>query len=104
MLARIKKDDLVEVVSGKEKGRQGHIISVDPKKNRVLVKEIGVVTKHVKAKKRGEKSKITKEESYLPLFKVMPVCPSCKKSCRVQVRMLDDSKKVRACHRCKEAF
>lgn len=104
MLARIKKEDLVVVISGKDKGRQGHIVLVDPKKDRVLIKGIGIVTRHVKAKKQGEKSRITKEEGFVAMSKVMPVCPSCKKACRVQMRLLDDNKKTRSCHRCKEAF
>lgn len=104
MLARIKKDDLVFVLSGKDKGKKGHVISIDSKNDRVLVKDVKVVTKHVKARKQGEKSRIAKEESYIPLCTVMPICPSCKKKCRVQVKLLDGNKKARVCHKCKEAF
>jgi large subunit ribosomal protein L24 len=104
MIARIKKDDLVTVLSGKDKGKQGHVISIDNKKERVLVKGIAIVTRHVKARKQGETSRIAKEESYVPVCRVMPICPSCKKRCRVQVRVLDDGKTVRSCHHCKEAF
>ena len=104
MLSRIRKNDNVIVVSGRDKGKQGAVIAVDSKKGQVLVKGIGVVTKHVKAKKQGEKSRIAKEEVFLNSCKVMPVCPSCKKPCRVGVKFLDDGKKVRSCHRCKESF
>ncbi|MBD3231543.1 50S ribosomal protein L24 [Candidatus Dependentiae bacterium] len=104
MLSRIKKNDLVFVLSGKDKGKQGNVIDVDKDKNKVLVKNIAVVTKHVKAKRSGEKSKIAKEESYIPLCTVMPVCPSCKQTCRIQTKFLEDGKKTRICHRCKEAF
>ena len=104
MLSRIKKNDSVVVLSGKDKGKQGSVIKVDPKKGLLLVKDIGIVTRHLKARKSGEKSRITKEESYLPLCKVMPICSSCKKPCRVQVKLLAEGKKVRICHRCKEAF
>lgn len=104
MLARIKKDDLVVVISGKDKGKQGHVIAIDQKKERVVVKGVGIATKHVKARRQGETSKISKEEASLALAKVMPICPACKKRCRVQVRLLDGDKKVRACHHCKEAF
>jgi large subunit ribosomal protein L24 len=65
MLARIKKDDLVTVVSGKDKGKQGRIIEIDTKNEKVLVKGLGIVTRHVKAKRQGEKSRIAKEESYI---------------------------------------
>ena len=63
-----------------------------------------VVKKHKKARKSGETSRILEEESYIPLCRVMPVCPSCKKSCRIQVKFLEEGKKARVCHRCKEAF
>ncbi|MFC1894941.1 50S ribosomal protein L24 [Candidatus Dependentiae bacterium] len=105
MLSRIKKNDLVLVISGKDKGKQGSVIDLDKKYDKALVKDIAIVTKHIKAKKSGEKSRISKEESYIPLCKVMPICPSCKKPCKMQVKFLEDGKdKIRICHRCKEAF
>lgn len=104
MLSRVKKDDTVFVLSGKDKGKHGVVIAVDHKNDQVLVENIAIVTRHVKAKRAGEKSKIVKEESFIPLCKVMPICSSCKKACRVQVRFLEDGEKVRTCHRCKETF
>lgn len=104
MLSRIRKDDNVVVISGKDKGKQGIVINVAPEKDSVLVKDIKVITKHVKAKKSGETSRIVKEESYMPLCKVMPVCKSCNKPCRIKTKVLETGKKVRVCHRCQEAF
>ena len=104
MLSRVKKNDSVLVVSGKDRGKQGIVIKVDPKKGKILVKDVAIVTRHVKAKRSGEKSRITKEESYIPLCKIMPICPACKKACRVQIKFLEGGQKARACHRCKEAF
>ena len=104
MLSRIKKNDLVSVVSGKDKGKEGRVITVDSKKARVLVKGVAIVTRHAKARKQGDKSGIVKEETYVPLCKVMPVCPSCKKTCRTQVKEMEDGKRARICHRCKEQF
>lgn len=104
MLSRVKKNDTVLVLSGKDKGKQGLVISVDPKKDLVLVKDVGIVTRHVKARRTGEKGGLKKEEGYIPLSRVMPMCPSCKKPCRVQVKFLENNDKARICHRCKEAF
>lgn len=106
MLSRVKKNDLVFVTSGKDKGKQGRVIALNLKKSTVMVKGIGMVVRHVKARRQGEKSGIVKEESYIPLFKVMPVCSSCKKPCRVRVKFLEGagSQKVRTCHRCNETF
>ncbi len=104
MLFRIKKNDSVLVTSGSDKGKRGQVIKLDTKKGFCLVKDVAIVTRHVKAKKSGEKNRIVKEESFIPLCKVMPICPSCKKSCRVNTKLLQDGKKARVCHRCKEAF
>ena len=104
MLSRIKKNDSVVVLSGKDKGKQGLVISVDQKDGVALVKDVSVVAHHVKARKAGEKSRIVKEERPIMLCKIMPICPSCKKPCRVQVRFQEGSEKARMCGRCKESF
>lgn len=104
MLARIKKEDLVLVLSGRDKGKKGRVINIDRKKECALVKDIAIITRHVKARKQGEKSGILKEESYISLCKIVPICPSCKKVCRIQVQIREDKGKVRVCHRCKEEF
>ncbi len=104
MLSRIKKSDQVVVLSGRDKGKKGQVVEVNTKKDTALVKGVGVVTKHQKAKKAGEKSRIVQEEKAVLLSKLMPVCTSCKKACRVQAKFLDDGKKVRSCHKCKEIF
>ncbi len=104
MLSRIKKDDNVVVIAGKDKGKQGIVIKVVPKADQALVKGIAIVTRHAKAKKSGETSKIVKEEAFIPLGKIMPVCKSCKKACRVRTKFLENENKVRVCHRCHEAF
>jgi large subunit ribosomal protein L24 len=105
MLSRVRKNDVVLVMSGKDKGKQGHVISVDHKKNLVVVKDVGIITRHIKPRRSGDKGKIVKEECAIPLCKVMPICPACKKACRVQVRFLEgDEQKARMCNRCKESF
>ena len=104
MVARIKKNDLVRVVSGKDKNKEGSVIQVLPKKNKVLVKDVAVVTRHVKPRKAGEQGGIRKEESYIRLSKVMPVCTACKKATRVNAKLLDSGKKARMCNRCSEIF
>jgi len=104
MLSRVKKDDTVYILSGKDKGKTGKVIKMIKSSDKVLVKGIGIVTKHLKARKSGEKSRIIKEERPIPLGKVMPVCTSCKKQCRTQVKLLENGTKARTCQKCKEAF
>lgn len=104
MLARVKKNDTVVLLSGKDKGKQGLVLAVYPKDDLVLVKEVGMVVRHTKPTRAGQKGGIVKEERPVTLSKVMPVCSSCKKPCRIQAKMLDGGDKVRICNRCKETF
>jgi large subunit ribosomal protein L24 len=104
MIARVRKDDTVVVLSGKDKGKQGLVIAILPKKGKVMVKDVAVMTRHVKARKAGELAGIRKEESFIDLSNVMPVCSSCKKACRINSKNLDSGEKVRVCNRCKETF
>lgn len=102
MVARIRKNDTVVVRSGRDKGEQGTVLEVLPKEGKLMVKGLGIITRHVKARKQGDIAGIRKEESYLRLSQVMPVCPSCKKGCRVTAKVMDNGNKSRACHHCKE--
>ena len=104
MVARIKKNDNVVVLSGKDRDKKGTVLEVLPKKGKVLVKDIGLVTRHVKARRQGEVSGIKKEERYIDTSLVMPICVSCKKPCRINVKVLDDGNKARVCNRCSEIF
>lgn len=104
MTARVKKNDMVTILSGKDKGKTGTVIEISPKNDTVMVKGVGIITKHVKARQQGDVGGIKKKESHIPLSIVMPNCNACKKPARVQAKLLDDGKKVRVCHRCTEIF
>lgn len=104
MIARIQKNDTVQVISGKDKGKQGSVIELKRKKNQLLVKDVAVVTRHVKPKRAGEQGSIKKEESYISESKVMPVCTACKKPTRVSSKLLESGKRSRVCKRCNEIF
>ncbi len=82
MVARIKKNDTVVVLSGRDKGKKGVVIKVNPKKGKILVEGVALATKHVKPRRSGEQGGIKKEESFITLSNVMPVCAACKKASR----------------------
>lgn len=79
----VKTGDTVQVLSGKSKGVQGEVIAVSPKENKVIVKNVNVVTKHVKPSKMGEQGGLVEVESALYASKVQLVCPKCKQPTRV---------------------
>lgn len=104
MVARIKRDDIVMVISGRDRGKTGTVIEVMPKKKKALVKNIAMVTKHAKPRRQGETGGIKKKESAVWLSILMPVCGACGKPCRVNTKQLNEGKHVRVCNRCKEVF
>lgn len=101
---RVKKNDTVMVINGKDKGKQGEVLGLSFKKNKVLVKGVGIVTRHQKARKQGDVAGIKKQESFINLSNVMPVCTACKKPSRVGVTTVEGGKRARTCSRCKEIF
>ena len=100
-MMRIKKNDVVVVISGKDKGKSGSVIDILPKKGKVKVKGVAVATHFVKARRQGETSSIKKEEDFIDASKVMPVCPKTKKPTRVNV-MIENETKVRISNVSKE--
>jgi len=104
MMARIKKNDTVMVLTGKDRGKKGTVIDILPKKGKVIVKDINLQTHFVKARKQGDVAGIKKKEGYINLSNVMPICSSCKKPCRVNAKKVGEERKVRICNQCKEVF
>ena len=104
MKVRVKKNDSVLVVAGKDRGKQGTVIEVLPKKGKVMVKGVAIVTRHAKARKQGEVAGIKKKETAIDVSNVMPICGSCKKPCRIGSKKLENGRSARTCVRCKEVF
>ncbi len=102
-MSNIKKNDRVEVLSGKEKGRQGKIIRIMKDKDMALVERVNMVKRHTKpGGKAGQQGGIVEKEAPLKLSKLMLVCPKCSKATRIGSRVLDIGEKVRYCKKCSE--
>ena len=95
----IKKDDLVVVLSGKDKGKQGKVLSVIPSESKVVVEGVNVATKHKKATSQTEQGGIVKKEAPIYACKVQRVCPKCNKPTRIGHKV-EGGKKVRVCKKC----
>ena len=96
----IKKDDLVVVLSGKDKGKQGKVLTVLPSESKVIVEGVNVVTKHKKPPSQTDQGGIVKKEAPIYACKVQRVCPKCNKPTRPAHKLLADGKKVRVCKKC----
>ena len=96
----IRKDDMVVVLSGKDKGKQGKILEAMPKEGKVVVEKINVVSRHTKPRKQGDQGGILKKEAPIYACKVQRVCPKCGKPTRAAHKVQADGKKVRICKKC----
>ena len=96
----IKKGDVVVVLSGKDKGKQGKVLAAMPADRKVIVEGINVVSRHTKPRKQGEEGGILKKEAAIYACKVQRVCPKCNKATRPAHKLLADGKKVRVCKKC----
>ena len=96
---KIKKNDTVVVLSGKDKGKQGKVLEVMPKSGKVVVEKINVVSRHTKPRKQGEEGGIMKREAAIAACKVQVVCPKCSKGTRV-AHKIEGGKKTRVCKHC----
>ena len=99
-MTKLKKGDTVRITAGKDKGREGKIEKIFPKKRTVLVPGVNIYKKHVKGF-QGQKGGIYDIPRPLVFAKVALVCPKCKKATRIGFRVLKDEK-IRFCKKCKK--
>ena len=95
----IRRDDTVVVLSGRDKGVKGKVLSADPKSGKVVVEGVSVAKVHQKPRRQGEEGGIIKKETPIYACKVQLVCPKCDKGVRVGHKLVD-GKKVRVCVKC----
>lgn len=100
----VKRGDIVKVISGKDKGKEGKVITAIPETGRVIVEGVAMVKKHQKAKMQGQESGIIHVESAIDASNVLRVCSKCGKAARTGVKVLEDGSKVRYCKKCQEVF
>ncbi|MGC9383038.1 MAG: 50S ribosomal protein L24 [Kosmotogaceae bacterium] len=102
MSMRIKKEDRVKVISGKDKGKIGQVMKVIPRENKVIVQGVNFTKKHQRPTNQYREGGIIERESPIYASKVMLVCPNCDKATRVEHKVLENGDKVRICKKCGE--
>lgn len=101
-LERLRKDDRVLVIAGRERGKTGKVLRVLPARQRVLVEGLNLVKRHQKPRGIQQQGGIIEKEAPLHLSNVMPLCARCNKPTRVRRRRLADGQGTRICGRCNE--
>lgn len=97
---RIRRDDLIEVIAGDDRGERSRVLSVNLETGKVVVEQIALVYKHVRRSQRNPQGGRLSIERPIHAGNVMYVCSSCDKPTRLGVRFADDGSKERFCKRC----
>ncbi len=103
-MERVRKEDNVLIMKGKDRGRSGTVRVVIPEDNRVIVTGINIVKRHMRPRGPQQPGGIVEREAPIALANVRPLCPSCNKPVRIGFRVLADDRKVRYCKKCDANF
>ncbi len=100
---KIKKNDNVEVLAGKDKGKRGSIVRIIPKKDKVIVSGVNIVKKAMKRRSQQDQGGIVEVEAPLHISNVGIVCKKCGRPVKIGYK-IDGDKKVRVCRKCGETL
>ncbi|HSB43508.1 MAG TPA: 50S ribosomal protein L24 [Nitrospira sp.] len=93
--SRIRKGDTVVVISGRERGKTGKVLSVDLGAGKVIVEKLNIIKRHTKPNQKAKQGGILEREAPLQISNVMFFCPVTQRPTRVGVRTLEDGRRVR---------
>ncbi|MDQ3170272.1 MAG: 50S ribosomal protein L24 [Acidobacteriota bacterium] len=97
----IRRNDSVQVITGKDRGKKGRVLRVIAEKNRLVVEGINFVKRHTRPNPgKGVKGGILEKEAPLHASNVQLVCPECSAPTRIGHKVLEDGRKVRICRKC----
>jgi len=100
----VRKGDTVLVIRGKDAGKKGKVLEVQPAKSRVVVEGVNKVKRHTRPTRRISQGGIMEKEAPIHSSNVMLFCTKCNKPTRVGKKILEDGKKVRQCKKCGEVL
>lgn len=102
MAAKIRKNDMVLILAGKERGKRGKVARIMPKENRAIVEGLNLVKRHIRPTGVVRSGGIIEREAPLHFSNLMLVCNKCDRPVRPAFKFLDDGSKVRVCRHCGE--
>ena len=100
----VRKGDKVLLLSGKDKGKKGKVISTQPADGRIKVEGLNMIKKHAKPTPKVPQGRIREMEGALDHSNVIVICPACSKPTRVGKKVLADGRRVRTCKKCGESL
>lgn len=100
----VKKDDLVKILAGKDKGKTGRVLKAFPAKERVIVEGVNMMKKHQRPDRMNPQGGIVEMEAPIHVSNVMVMCPNCKEASRIGHKLLNDGTKARYCKKCAQTI
>ncbi len=101
-MLKIKKNDKVKIIKGKDRGKTGKVLRVESSKNRLYVEGINILKKHLRQKDQNKPGGILKKEGPINMPNVELVCPNCGKAARIGFKVKESGVKIRVCRKCKQ--
>lgn len=101
---KIRRNDTVLVITGKDKGKRGKVRAAFPREDKVVVEGVNMIKRHSRARRAARQAGIIELEAPIHVSNVMLLCNKCGRPSRVGFRFLADGKKVRICNSCKEVI
>lgn len=101
---KIRKNDIVIVCAGKDKGKKGKVLSIIREKNRAIVEGVNFIKKHMRKTREDQQGGIIQRESSINISNLMFFCNKCNKKTRIGFTLLKDGSKVRMCKKCREVI
>jgi len=101
---KIRKNDNVQVIAGKDKGKKGKVRFAFPREDKLLVEGVNFIKRHTRATGGTRQAGIIEREAPIHISNVMLICKRCNKATRIGARILEDGKKVRVCRSCHEVI
>jgi len=100
---KIRKEDVVRVIAGNDRGKEGEVLKVLPQENRIIVKGVNMLTRHQRPTTRQREGGIIEREGPIDISNVLLICPECDRPTRVGFK-ITDNEKLRACKQCGATF
>ena len=100
----IKREDTVQILAGKDKGKRGKVQAVLKKDGLILVEGVNIIKKHTRQRQNVRQAGIVEKEAPLNISNVVIVCNNCDKPVRIGKKFLEDQRKVRICSSCQEVI
>ncbi len=98
----LKKNDSVQIITGKDRGKKGKVLQTFPESNKVVVEGMNMMAKNVRPKRQGEKGQVVRYNAPVDASNVALYCNKCSKPVKIGFTKTADGKKIRICRKCKQ--